>query len=75
MNGCWKRFLRSAAFLLTAAASGIQSLAADPDEWRLLSRVQINPPGVRSFVETFFNYNQLKSIPGGDLGAWFFRGA
>ena len=67
MNGCWKRFLRSAAFLLTAAASGIQSLAADPDEWQLLASVQINPPGFRSFVETFFTYNQLKAVPGGDL--------
>ena len=44
-----------------------QSLANDPGEWRLLSRVQVNPPGVRAFVETFFSHNQLKADPDGDL--------
>ena len=33
----------------------------------MLSRVRINSPGVRSFVETSINYNRLKAGPGGGL--------
>ena len=49
------------------AAAGARSLAADPGEWRLLSRVRINPPEVRAFIETSFSHNQLKADPGGGL--------
>ena len=64
----WRRLiLRVAASVAAALSVGLQSLAADPVEWRLLSRRQINPPGVRSFLETFFNRNRLKAASGGDL--------
>ena len=53
--------------LLPIATAGVESLAVDPEEWRLLSRVQVNRPGIQAFVETFFSYNQLKANPGGDL--------
>ena len=57
----------STAVLLAAVATAAQSMAADPREWRLLSRAQVNPPGVQAFVETFFSHNQLKADPEGDL--------
>lgn len=60
---CRGKFI-STAILLAAVA---QSMAADPREWQLLSRVQVNPPGIQAFVETFFSYNQLKADHGGDL--------
>ena len=71
MNVWLRLFLHGAAFIVTALSVGIQSLAADPGEWRLLSRLRINPPGVRSFLETFFTYNQLKAVPGGGLALGF----
>ena len=61
------RVLFCAVFFLPIANAGVECLATDPGEWRLLSRVQVNPPGVQAFVETFYSYNQLKVAPGGDL--------
>ena len=61
------RVLFCAVFFLPIATTGVECLATDPGEWRLLSRAQVNPPGVQAFVETFFSYNQLKAAPGGDL--------
>ena len=57
----------SAIILLAAVTAAAQSMAADPGEWQLLSRVQVNPPGIQAFVETFFSHNQLRADPGGDL--------
>ena len=62
-----RRVLFCAVFFLPIATAGVESLANDPGAWRLLSRVQVNPPGVQAFVETYFSYNQLKADPGGDL--------
>ena len=62
-----KRVLFCAVLFLPIATAGVESLANDPGAWRLLSRVQVNPPGVQAFVETYFSYNQLKADPGGDL--------
>ena len=62
-----KFLLLVVAPVLISFSVGMQSLAVDLEEVRLLSRVQINPPGVRSFLETFFSYNQLEPAPGGDL--------
>ena len=67
MTGFLKRFLPGVSFVAAVLSAGIHSLAADPEEWRLLSRFQINPPGVRAFLETFFNINQLHADSGGDL--------
>ena len=67
MNGCLKLLRPGAALIVMVFSVGLHSLAAGPAEWRLLSRVQINSPGVRSFVETSFTSNQLKAGPGGDL--------
>ena len=61
------RVLFCAVFFLPIATTGVECLATDPGQWRLLSRVQVNPPEVQAFVETFFSYNQLKADPGGDL--------
>ena len=66
-NGQRGRKFFSTAILLAAVATVAQSMAADPREWRLLSRSQVNPPGVQAFVETFFSHNQLKADPEGDL--------
>ena len=55
------RVLFCAVFFLPIANAGVECLATDPGEWRLLSRVQVNPPGVQAFVETFYSYNQLKA--------------
>ena len=57
----------SAVVFLTVVAAAVQGMAADPREWQLLSRVQVNPPGVQAFVETSFSYNQLKLGLGGNL--------
>ena len=66
-NGqCGGKFF-STAVLLAAFATAAQSMAANPREWWLLSRAQVNPPGVQAFVETFFSHNQLKADPEGDL--------
>ena len=54
-------------FFLLVAAAGVQLLAAGPEDWQLLARLQVNPPDVRSFVETSFSFNQLKADPEGDL--------
>ena len=62
-----RRVLFFAVFFLPVTTASVESLANDPGEWRLLSRVQVNPPGVQAFVETFFSHNQLKSGPVGDL--------
>ena len=67
MNGWLKVFLQGAASMCAAVSVGMHGLAADPGDWQLLSRVQINPAGVRSFVETAFTYNQLKAVPGQNL--------
>ena len=62
-----RRVLFFAVFFLPVTTAPVESLANDPGEWRLLSRVQVNPPGVQAFVETFFSHNQLKAGPVGDL--------
>ncbi len=62
-----RRVLFFAVFFLPVTIASVESLANDPGEWRLLSRVQVNPPGVQAFVETFFSHNQLKAGPVGDL--------
>lgn len=61
------RLLSGAVFSLLITAVGVQRVSANPEGWRLLSRDQINPPGVQAFVETFFSYNQLQVDPGADL--------
>lgn len=61
----------SAVFLMAVIAAPVQSMAADPGEWQLLSRLQVNPPGIQAFVETFFSHNQLKLDPGRDLVVGF----
>ena len=67
LNGHPARILSGAVFFLLIAVADGQSLAAGPGEWRLLSRLQVNPPEIQAFVETSFSYNQLKADPGGDL--------
>ena len=67
LNGHLGRILAGAVFLLPIATAEVQTRAADPGEWRLLSRVQVNPTGDQAFVENFFSYNQLKVDPTGDL--------
>ena len=62
-----RRVLFFAVFFLPVTVASVESLANDSGEWRLLSRVQVNPPGVQAFVETFFSHNQLKAGPVGDL--------
>ncbi len=57
----------SVVVLLAHVAASAQGVTANPQEWRLLSRGQVNPPGVQAFVETFFSYNQLNAVPDGDL--------
>ena len=68
-NGQLGRKYFSAVVLLAVVAASApgMAMAADPAKWQLLSRVQVNPPGIRAFVETFFSHNQLKAGPGGDL--------
>ena len=61
------RLLSGVVLCALIAPAGARSLAADPEEWRLLSRVRINPPEVRAFIETSFSHNQLKADPGGGL--------
>ncbi len=67
MNGRLGMMLSSAVFFLAVAATGVQNLAADAPNLRLLSRVQVNPPGIQAFVETLFSYNQLRADSGGGL--------
>ena len=67
LNGHLGRILAGAVFLLPIATAEVQTRGADPGEWRLLSRVQVNPTGAQAFVENFFSYNQLKVDPTGDL--------
>ena len=67
MNGRLGMMLSSAVVFLSVAATGVQNLAADAPNLRLLSRVQVNPPGIQAFVETLFSYNQLKADSSGDL--------
>ena len=67
MTEWFRRLFPGAVCALAALAAGLQSLAADTGEWRLLSRLQVNPPGVRAVLETSFSYNQLKAAPGGNL--------
>ena len=67
LNG-WRRRVPSGAIcLLSINVACAQVMAANPGEWRLLSRLQVNPPGVQAFVETFFSHNQLKTGPGVNL--------
>lgn len=61
----------SAVFLMAVVAAPVQSMAAGPGAWQLLSRLQVNPPGIQAFVETFFSHNQLKLDPEGDLVVGF----
>ena len=67
LNGRLRWILSGAIWLFSICAAFAQGLAADPAEWRLLSRVHVNPPEIQAFVETFFSYNQLKSDTGGEL--------
>lgn len=67
LNGRRRRVLSGAICWLAISVAWAQGLAANPEEWRLLSRVQVNPPGVQAFVETFFSHNQLQADHGGDL--------
>ena len=67
LNGRLGWILWGAICLLVTRASCAQGLPADPGQWRLLSRAQVNPPGGQAFVETIFSYNQLKPDTGGDL--------
>ena len=62
-----ERRLSGVILFALITANGVVSRAADPGEWRLLSRVRINPPDVRAFIEPSFSYNQLKAEPGGNL--------
>ena len=62
-----RRVLFCAVYFLPIATTGVECLATDPGRWQLLTRVQVNPPEVQAFVETFYSYNQLKADPGGDL--------
>lgn len=57
----------SVVVLSAVVAVPAQSMAADPGEWQLLSRLQVNPPDVQAFVETSFSHNQLEADRGGDL--------
>ena len=54
-------------FFLPVMAVGVPGMAADPAEWQLLSRLQVNPPEIQAFVETSYSYNQLKAHRGGNL--------
>ena len=67
LNGQLGQIFFSAVILLAVVAAPVQSVVAAPAEWRQLSRLQVNPPGIQAFVETAFSYNQLKAVPGGDL--------
>ena len=67
LNGQLGGIFSGAAILLAVVAAPVQSMVAAPAEWRQLSRLQVNPPGIQAFVETAFSYNQLKAVPGGDL--------
>ncbi len=67
MNTWLRVFLRSAVFIWAAATGAVKGSAGDPGDWQLLSRVQINPPGIRSFVESFFTRNQLQAMSHEDL--------
>ena len=61
------RVFSGTMFFLPVAAAGVQCLAADPEDWQLLSRLQVNSPEVQAYVETSFSYNQLKADRGGNL--------
>ena len=61
------RILAGTVCFLPVGAAGVQCLAAEPGDWQLLSRLQVNPPEVQAFVETSISYNQLKADRGGDL--------
>ena len=67
MIGYLGRILSGTLFFLPVAAAGVQCLAAGPGDWQLLSRFQVNPPEVQSFVETSFSYNRLKADRVGNL--------
>ena len=67
LNGQLRGIFSGAVILLAVVAAPVQSMGAAPAEWRQLSRLQVNPPGIQAFVETVFSYNQLKAVPGGDL--------
>ena len=67
LNGQLGGIFFGAVILLAVVAVPVQSMGAAPAEWRQLSRLQVNPPGIQAFVETAFSYNQLKAVPGGDL--------
>ena len=61
------RMLSGAIFSLLVSLAAVPSLAANPADWRLLSRIRVNSAGARAFVETVFSHNQLRAAPGGDL--------
>ena len=67
LNALSGRLLHGTRNFFLIATAGVQSLAAGAAEWQLLSRVQVNPPGVRAFLETAFSVNQLRPDPGGKL--------
>ena len=55
------RILSGTLFFLPVAAAGVQCLAAGPGDWQLLSRFQVNPPEVQSFVETLLFVQSVES--------------
>ncbi len=67
LNRLLRLLLSGVALFALIAPAGVRSLAANPGEWRLLSRVRINPPEIRASIETSFSYNQFKADPDGDL--------